>query len=283
MTRAVTQEAPTAGAAGSPLLRAVFVFLAALALAIGGTLILFPEGTGAYFAWTIRAPIAAATLGAWFLGLGFFAASLARAPRWEAARLAVPMIGLGAALLLLATLIHGAAFNWGSAAAWLWLILYIVAPPGFLRLYLAMERAGPRPSPAGPWLTSPLCSVLRLAAGAYGVCGLLLFAWPPVLLPHWPWPFMPLGARMAAAFVLSYATGSWLVARARAAQAAAMPLYPFALLPLLAFAVPWPHADVFRAASPGGLVYNALTGGIGLALAWAIRAERFHYRSAQGP
>lgn len=258
----------------SALLRAVFVFLAALALAIGSVLILFPEGTGAYFAWAIRAPIAAATLGGWFLGLGILAASLARAARWSAARLAVPMIALGAMLLLIATLLHRPAFDWSSPPAWIWLILHLVVPPGFLALYIVNERAAPSPLPAEPPLSPPLRTVLRAAAGTYGVCGGLMFLWPSALLAYWPWPLLPLGARVYAAFILAYVAGAWLVSRAGAARAAAMPLSPFALLPLLAFAIPWLHNDAFHPTRPGGLVYLLLTGGVGVALGAALRHER---------
>ncbi len=273
MSLTLVEKSAAAHAARSPLLRAVFVFLGALALAIGSVLILIPEGTGAYFAWTIRAPIAAATLGGWFLGLGIFAASLARAARWSAARLPVPMIALGATFLLIATLIHRAQFNWASPPAWIWLILYIVAPPGFLALYVVNERAAP-PPPPGPCLIPWLGGIFTAAAGAYGACGGLLFAWPSVLIPHWPWPILPLGARVYAAFLIAYAAGAWLVSRAGAAQAAAMPLYPFALLPLLAAAIPWLHIDAFHPATPGGLVYLLLTGALGAALAAALRVER---------
>src|SRR5574341_159566 len=83
--------------------------LAGVALIIGATLMVFPDRTDRYFAWTIRAPIAA-----------------------------------GATLMLLTTIIHRAAFNWGAPVAWIWLAIYLLGPPLYLALAvrLGLPSAG---------------------------------------------------------------------------------------------------------------------------------------------
>ena len=128
----------------------------------------------------------------------------------------------------------------------------------------------PPTPPVNPCLRASLTG----AAAAAGACGAILFARPSLLLPHWPWPLDPLGARVYAAFLLTYAAGAWLASGAGAAQAAAIPLYPFALFPFLAFVIPWFQRDTFHVARPAGILYLALVGGLGLSLTFAIRRER---------
>src|SRR5574341_1217463 len=117
--------------------------LAGVALIICATLMVFPDRTDRYFAWTIRAPIAAATLGAWFLVLAAFALSLS-SRAGGAVQPALASIAVGATLMLLTTIIHRAAFNWGAPVAWIWLAIYLLGPPLYLALAvrLGLPSAG---------------------------------------------------------------------------------------------------------------------------------------------
>jgi hypothetical protein len=248
--------------------------LAGVALVIGGALVSFPSHTDRYFAWPIRAPIAASTLGAWYLGLGVFALRLSRPLQWSTVRLVMPIIGFGATIMLVATILHRASFAWGSPAAWVWLLLYLVAPPGFVRLSLRMAGSHTEtPGIHGP-LPAALRGVLIGAAATFGVIGATLFLQPMLLIPHWPWPLTPLVARAYSAFILAYSLLAGLVARVSSGDPATIPLSAIALFPLLAFAAPWLHAGTFRAANPAGIVYLIITGGTSLACAWAMTVVR---------
>ena len=254
--------------------------LAGVALAIGGALVLFPSHTDRYFAWPIRAPIAASALGACYLGLGVLAVSLSRPLQWSTVRVVMPIIGLGATIMLVATILHRASFAWGSPAAWVWLFLYLVAPPGFVRIALRMTRLHTETPRMHVPLPAALRGLLIGVAAAFGVIGATLFLQPMLLIPHWPWPLTPLVARAYSAFILAYALWAGLVARISSEDAGTIPLSAFALFPLLAFAAPWLHAGTFRAASPADIVYLIITGGTSLAFAWGMRVVRRRDTSA---
>jgi hypothetical protein len=245
------------------------LFLAAVGLGMGGVLVLLPVRTDRYFAWTIKAPIAAATLGVSYLALGAFALALLRA-HLLAIRTALPMFALGSSLMLLATGLHRAAFNWGLPMAWVWLGLYLASPPVFLALsaLVGLPEADPAIAP------DPPRRLLRVLASLHGAVAALLFAWPTLLLPAWPWPLLPLGARTAAAFLAGYALWVWLVARAPRAALPCLPLAWLWLFPLVGLAAPGLQPGVFRAASPGGLVYLCTLAATALLGLWAARALR---------
>jgi hypothetical protein len=255
------------------LTRAAFGLLAGAAGVIGGALLLFPGHTALYFAWTLKAPIAAVTLGGWFLGLAGFSWALARAPR-HALRLATPTIALGSLLMLAATLIHRTAFNWGAPWAWIWLLLYVGAPPSFAVLSYRLNRVAdtskPVPRPSSRLRTACLTATI-VAAGV----GAVLFFWPTALIPFWPWPLVPLGARAYAAYALGYALWAWRVGHGQPDTSS--PLWYLAVFPSIACLSPWLHFASFRAATPGGLLFLLLFGGTALLAAqavWSVRRGR---------
>lgn len=251
-----------------------FRLLAGVTLIIGAALVCFPRDTATYFAWTIKAPIAAVTLGAWFLGLSGFAWALAGGPV-ASMRLAAPAVALGSALLLITTVLHRATFNWGSPAAWAWLFLYVGGPPSFTAFAYLLGTQGSR----GATLprSSPLLRGAAVAAAAIaGACGAILFLWPTALISSWPWPLLPLGARAYGAFVLGHALWAGRVACARTERSGAD--WYLALLPLTAFLAPWLQSAGFRPSSIGGVTFLLLTGGLALLSACVLRAERRHSR-----
>jgi hypothetical protein len=243
--------------------------LAAVALLIGVALVFFPGHTADYFAWTIKAPIAAATLGVWFLSLSGFAWALSRGPV-SAMRAASPAIAVGSALMLVTTILHRAAFNWGSPAAWAWLLLYIAAPPGFLASTFLL-RGPDRPPETAPRPSALLRGAALTTAGCAGTMGTILFLWPTVLIPSWPWPLLPLGARTYAAFAVGHALWAWLVARGQVGRSGS--LWYLAVFPLAAFIAPWLQPAGFRPSSPGGVAFLLVTGGLAALTACALRAE----------
>jgi len=256
------------------LARRMFAGLAVVALVIGGALVLFPRDTAAYFAWTIKAPIAAATLGAWFLGLSGFAWALSRGPR-SAMRSAAPAISLGSALMVLTTLNHASAFNWGSPAAWLWLLLYIGAPPTFAVFAFLLKGDGERRArPSALFRTAALAAV-----GVFGGCGAVLFLWPEVLIPSWPWPLLPLGARTYAAFALGHALWAWRLTRDPAELSG--PSWYLAIFPLTVFLAPWLQSAAFRASTRGGILFLLLTAGLAGLAACALRVEKRRFTQSE--
>lgn len=273
----MTESRQSADAATLQRCRRVFAALALAALVIGGALVLFPRDTATYFAWTIKAPIAAATLGAWFLALSGFAWALSCGPR-SAMQSAAPATVLGSTLMLLATLIHRSAFNWDSPAAWLWLLLYLGAPPTFA--VCAFLLKGDRDDGERRVRPSALFRTAALAAvGVFGWCGAVLFLWPEVLIPSWPWPLLPLGARTYAAFALGHALWAWRLTRDPVELSG--PSWYLAIFPLTVFLAPWLQSAAFRASTRGGILFLLLTAGLAGLAACALRVEKRRFTQSE--
>jgi hypothetical protein len=246
-----------------------FRLLAGVALVIGAMLVCYPGDTAAYFAWTIKAPIAAVTLGAWFLGLSGFTWALAGGPV-AAMRLAAPAVALGSTLMLVTTILHRTAFNWGSLAAWAWLFLYIGGPLSFTAFAYLLGKQGALVE-APPRSSALLRGAAAAAAAIAGVFGAMLFLWPSALIPSWPWPLLPLGARTYAAFVLGHALWAGRVACTHTERSGAD--WYLALFPVTAFLAPWLQSAGFRPWSAGGVTFLILTGGLAALTACALRVE----------
>ena len=246
--------------------------LAGVALIIGGALVVFPDRTDRYFAWTIKAPIAAATLGAWFLVLAAFTLSLSRRSR-GAVQPALLTIAVGAALMLLTTIIHRAAFNWGSPVAWIWLALYLCGPPLYFALGLRPGLPSARQKTTAPHATTAR-TLLACIGLLYGAVAALLFVWPSLLIPVWPWPLLALGARTYSAFLLGHALWMWRVSRSDSRDLREMPLHYLGIFPLVALAAPFLHRDAFRATSPGGATFLVVLGLTVVVTPWLARSLR---------
>ncbi len=186
-----------------PLLRWT-TWLVVPVLGLGVVLLyLLPGQTEALFAWTIASPLTAMFLGAGYAGgVAFFMLGW-REHRWHRIGPSLPAIAAFTLVMLLATLLHHDRFHVGRPAYWLWLIVYIAAPPLLAYLWLRDRRLddGAREPGEGAWPT--VVSRLMVAVGLVeGVLALLLFLVPDVAAAHWPWPLTPLTARVLAGWFL---------------------------------------------------------------------------------
>lgn len=179
----------------------VFVLLA-LALANGLFLYLVPGRAQFDYAWSIKPPINAATIGAGYLA-GCVATGLVvfNARSWRSLRVLPLALAVLAVTALAATLIHEDRFVWDYAPTWAWIAVYGTVPlvvPVFWRLQ--ERRQGPTPA------ADPRLKPLRARSAALGVVlaagGLALFAIPTQMADVWPWPLTPLLARVIAAWYL---------------------------------------------------------------------------------
>lgn len=209
----------TSSAAGLPLDRsgrfvlalfATLTGLAVLALLIGA------DHTEDAFAWTIRPPLSAAFLGAAY-GAGCLLVSLSlRSGRWEVARLPLATICVFAVLTLVASLLHLEAFHFGRtavlprAAAWLWMVVYVLVPVLLVAVLVIGERrrAAAPPPPTGPPASGLLRVSLLAHAVVLGAAGIALFLDVGPLVDSWPWPLTPLVARVMGAWLISFAVAA---------------------------------------------------------------------------
>ena len=127
-------------------MRLILIAASILVLAAGLDLTLLTEQTATSFAWTIQSPITAAFLGAGYLASFFLEFLAYRQKTWNNARVAVPSVFLFTTLTFIATLLHIDKFHFNSqiftatAAAYLWLAIYIAVPIAMLILLIHQIR-----------------------------------------------------------------------------------------------------------------------------------------------
>ncbi|MCU1613053.1 MAG: conserved rane protein of unknown function [Frankiales bacterium] len=195
-----------------PATRAVLAIFAVLSTLAFTSLFVFSDRSDEWFAWTIVPSLSAGFFGACFGSTLVVEILSLRQRAWAPIRVNALAIFVFATLTLIATLLHVGKFHLqadnaatvqAQAAAWFWLVVYIVVPVALAILMLLQERA----PGADPPDRHPVPAVLRVALGVESavllVDGVALFAVPSSAATWWPWPLTPLTAQV---------TGAWLVA-----------------------------------------------------------------------
>lgn len=265
--------------------RVLLVAFVVLTLVATNQLLVLARRTATLFSWTIQPPLSAAFLGASYAAGCVLSVLALRSRSWRDARVPLVTVLVFAALTLLATLLHLDRFHFDApglvarAAAWIWLVVYVVVPVALLVVVLREGHAtGPRPAPdrALPgWLRGLLASEGTVLV----VVALVMLVVPGITGRWWAWTLTPLTARMIAA---------WLAALGVAALASlrddlvrvripAVAFVVFALLQLLALAL---YGEAVRWGSASAAVYVAAllvalaTGVAGLVLARPSTSRR---------
>jgi len=178
----------------------------------------FPEETDRFFAWSLRPPLSAMLMGGGYAA-GFVLSLLSyRSVPWAVTRLATYTILLFVTVMSVATMLHLDLMHFDSErasaqfAAWLWMVVYIVVPPG-LAAMAVWERRRPGVDPPRD---APLGRGLRTALALQGAVMLVvataLFLFPLSMARVWPWPITPLSARALAAWLVAIGfAGVWSV------------------------------------------------------------------------
>jgi hypothetical protein len=236
-------------------------------LAVGATAALYVRTTHTEdeFSWTIAPELTAALLGAAYAGtLVFFLLAL-RERVWANFRMVIPAPFVLSTLLLVATLVHLDKFHLDrdplpATIAWIWLVVYLIVPPGLVFLTVAQLRT----PGVDPPRTRPLPVGLRLVVLLYGVAGvvggLMLFVTPGSLVPHWPWTITPLTGRALAAWLAGLGVAAlqavWEndVRRVRIGMAALIVVGAFGLVAVLRY------SDDVTSWWPGGWVLVGVLG-----------------------
>jgi hypothetical protein len=270
------------------VLLGVFVALTALATVV---LYVRSDHTDSEFAWTIKPALTAAFLGGGY-GAGFVMVVLAlRTRAWTHARVPVITVVVFTALTLAATLLHIDRFHFSStepipvAAAWFWVVVYLVIPPALTFAAVLQQRmAGDDPGRRQP-LPRWLAAVLTVQGAIMLVVGVLLFVRPSTAPTLWPWPLTPLTARVVAAWLVAFGIAAVLALAERdleRLEISAIAFLLFGVLQLLALAR---YGDTVRWGSAAATGYLAVlvtvppTGAVG----WWISARGRRRRAADAP
>lgn len=268
----------------SALLRfllAAFVVLTLLAVI---ALLVRAEHTDGGFAWTIAPPLAAAFLGAGYGAGCLLVSMILLSATWEQARWVLWSVVLFVTLTLVATFIHLDRLHLpgttplATGAAWFWLVVYVLLPPGMAFGLLREERIQRRSHVPGADPRSrssdqpPLFTGFLLAQGlVLGAAGLALFVVAEPVVDRWPWALTPFVSRVTGAWLLAFALAALLAAREKVSNLnpACLAYAAFGALELLAVAL---HTEDLRSGLPsvlyvGVAVWVALTGAWGARLA----------------
>ncbi len=97
-----------------PAMRRLLLVASLLVLLVGIPLVLRPEETADYFAWTIQPPLTAAFLGSAYWASFLLEFEASRRRTWDHARVAVPAVFVFTVLTLVATLNNLEKFHFGD-------------------------------------------------------------------------------------------------------------------------------------------------------------------------
>ena len=258
-------------------MRAILYVGGVFVLVAGVQLWVFSGRTDEIFAWTIQSQLSAAFIGSFYWAAAILALLSARQATWARARLGVPGVLAFVWLTLLATLLHIDLFHLddggfkAQAAAWTWLVVYVVEPPVLTWAFVAQLRAPgsnpPRPDP----LPRSYGAVLAVLGCLMIALGLALFIAPLDVAEEWPWPLTELTSRAIGAWTV--AVGGLLLAmrwedeRSRIRLGTYVPI-AFAALAGLALAR---FSDEFDLSSGGGIFVVGLLAAIGASGLWGYR------------
>lgn len=236
-------------------------------LAIG----LSPADTKTNFAWPIQPVVMAAVLGGFYITsaplflLPFFA------KRWEMIRAMILPTALFSTVQLAATFLHWDKFSVGTVPFYVWFASYLLPPPIFVAAYIWHQRkASSSLVDSDNALPIWLKRLLTIVGGLLALGAALVFLFPSLLIPNFPWQLTPLTARSLSGWLIALGTIMLSISRennqTRAILATPMLILilPALLLQMLRYA---DQVDWSNLVLGAGLILFAIVGFCGLYLA----------------
>lgn len=243
------------------------IFGVGAVLAVG----LSPANTETNFAWHIESVVMAAALGGFYITSAPLFLLPLFAKRWEMIRAVTLPAALFSTLQLVATFLHWDKFSVGSFPFYVWFASYLLPPPIFVGAYVWHQRksighSSDSDDPLPVWLQR----LLRICGGGLAIAAILVFLFPSLLIPIFPWQLTPLTARSLCAWLVAVGTLMLSMsredsrARSRLASPMLILILPTILMQLARFAseVNWSSPVLWL-----GLIVFAAIGFCGLALA----------------
>ena len=166
-----------------------------------------PANSATNFAWPINPVVMAAVLGAFYITSAplFLMPLLARS--WENIRVMILPAALFCAVQLAATFLHWDKFSVGTAPFYVWFASYLLPPPIFVAAYLwHQRRASSNTTPSNDPIPSWLNRLLVICGTLLTVIATLIFLFPGLLIPSFPWQLTPLTARSLSGWLIAVGT-----------------------------------------------------------------------------
>jgi hypothetical protein len=179
------------------------LFGVAAVMAIG----LSPDKTETNFAWPIQPVVMAAVLGGFYITSAplFLLPLFAR--RWEMIRVMILPAALFSTIQLAATFLHWDRFSVGTVPFYVWFASYLLPPPIFVAAYLGHQRKAlstlTKAEGTLPVWLKRLLVILGVFLTAVAV---LVFFFPNLLIPIFPWQLTPLTARSLSGWLIAVGT-----------------------------------------------------------------------------
>jgi hypothetical protein len=168
---------------------------------------LSPANTQTNFAWPIQPVVMAAVLGAFYMTSAplFLLPFLAK--RWEMIRTMILPTALFSTVQLVATFLHWDKFSVGSIPFFVWFASYLLPPPIFVSAYLWHQRKAESSFDAADDLLPLWLNRLLFVCGTLLTMGaILVFIYPDLLIPFFPWKLTPLTARSLCGWLIAVGT-----------------------------------------------------------------------------
>jgi hypothetical protein len=164
------------------------------------------------FAWTIKAPLTAAFLGAGYWGSALGVVAALRTSTWQRARIVFVLGAFLTVLALVFTLIYLDEFHLGEgsavsrALAWFWLLLYLADPWLILAALFMYERTGGRHEYV---VNEPILGWFRVVITVHVIALALVGValWPIRADGFWPWTLPDIAAAAVGVWILTFAVG----------------------------------------------------------------------------
>ena len=230
-----------------------------------------PANSATNFAWPINPVVMAAVLGGFYISSAPLFLLPLFAKRWENIRVMILPAALFCTVQLAATFLHWDKFSIGTTPFYVWFASYLLPPPIFLAAYLWHQKKASAEinlsnDPIPPWLNR----LLVIFGGLLTTVAALVFLFPNLLIPIFPWQLTPLTARSLSGWLIAVGTLMLSMARendrtrARLATPMLILLLPVLLIQMLRFAaqVNWGNPVLWI-----GLLLLGVAGFCGLYLA----------------
>ena len=232
---------------------------------------LSPADTATNFAWPIQPVVMAAVLGAFYITSAplFLLPLFAR--RWEMIRAMILPTALFSTVQLAATFLHWDKFSVGTTPFYVWFASYLLPPPIFVMAYVwHQSKAASTPMESADTLPSWFRTLSVGLGSLLTVSAVLVFFFPGILIPVFPWQLTPLTARSLSGWLIAIGTILLMISlendrtRARLATPMLILVLPTLLLQMLRYAdqVDWGNAVLWV-----GLILFAVVAFCGVYLA----------------
>jgi hypothetical protein len=158
-----------------------------------------PDDTARLFAWRIVPEFTSMVLASVYLGGSYFFLRAIYASQWHRVAGGFVPVGLFAALMGVATILHWGKFIHTNLAFWLWAILYFTTPFLVFGVWWRNRRENV-PAAVSELLLPPVAAAVIAVSGAAALltCCFLFLA-PSAAMKIWPWTLTPLTARVVGA------------------------------------------------------------------------------------